>query len=85
MSLEIFGDINIDSQFLVAVEEDMIELINGRICCMINNSLTDAVYRVLDGIMHIASKDLRLHPTNHSQHLRRLITCLPFSLLLSHG
>ena len=24
-----FGDINIDSQFLVAIEEDIIELING--------------------------------------------------------
>ncbi len=43
-----FGDINIDSQFLIAVEEDMIELTNGCICCTINNSLTDAVYRVLE-------------------------------------
>jgi G3E family GTPase len=31
-----FGDINIDSQLLVAVEEDMIELTNGCICCTIN-------------------------------------------------
>lgn len=43
-----FGDINIDSQFLIAVEEDMIELTNGCICCTINNNLTDAVYRVLE-------------------------------------
>jgi G3E family GTPase len=43
-----FGDINIDSQFLIAVEEDMIELTNGCICCTINSSLTDAVYRVLE-------------------------------------
>ncbi|NET38543.1 MAG: GTP-binding protein [Cyanothece sp. SIO1E1] len=43
-----FGDINIDSQFLIAVEEDMIELTNGCICCTINNNLTDAVYRILE-------------------------------------
>ncbi|MBF1999575.1 MAG: GTP-binding protein [Synechococcales cyanobacterium M58_A2018_015] len=43
-----FGDINIDSQFLIAVEEDMIELTNGCICCTINDSLSDAVYRVLE-------------------------------------
>jgi G3E family GTPase len=43
-----FGDINIDSQFLIQVEEDMIELTNGCICCTINNNLTDAVYRVLE-------------------------------------
>ena len=43
-----FGDINIDSQFLIEVEEDMIELTNGCICCTINDNLTDAVYRVLE-------------------------------------
>jgi G3E family GTPase len=43
-----FGDINIDSQFLIAIEEDMIELTNGCICCTINDNLTDAVYRVLE-------------------------------------
>ncbi|MEB3336532.1 MAG: GTP-binding protein [Leptolyngbyaceae bacterium] len=43
-----FGDINIDSQFLIAVEEDMIELSNGCICCTINDNLADAVYRVLE-------------------------------------
>ena len=43
-----FGDINIDSQFLVTVEEGMIELTNGCICCTINDSLSDAVYRVLE-------------------------------------
>ncbi|MGK7889309.1 MAG: GTP-binding protein [Leptolyngbyaceae cyanobacterium] len=48
-----FGDINIDSQFLVAVEEDMIELTNGCICCTINNNLTDAVYRILERREHI--------------------------------
>ncbi|MEN9228599.1 MAG: GTP-binding protein [Gloeomargarita sp. HHBFW_bins_205] len=43
-----FGDINIDSQLLVAVEEGMIELSNGCICCTINDSLVDAVYNVLE-------------------------------------
>ena len=43
-----FGDINIDSQLLIAVEEDMIELTNGCICCTINDNLADAVYRVLE-------------------------------------
>jgi G3E family GTPase len=43
-----FGDINIDSQFLIAVEKDMIELTNGCICCTINDNLADAVYRVLE-------------------------------------
>lgn len=43
-----FGDINIDSQLLVAVEEDMVELSNGCICCTINDSLVDAVYSVLE-------------------------------------
>ena len=37
-----FGDINIDSQFLIEVEEDMIELTNGCVCCTINDNLTDA-------------------------------------------
>ena len=43
-----FGDINIDSQFLVTVEQDMVELTNGCICCTINDDLMQAVYRVLD-------------------------------------
>lgn len=43
-----FGDINIDSQLLVAVEEDMLELSNGCVCCTINDSLVDAVYNVLE-------------------------------------
>jgi G3E family GTPase len=42
-----FGDINIDSQLLVTVAEDMIELSNGCICCTINGSLLEAVYRVM--------------------------------------
>ena len=43
-----FGDINIDSQLLVSVEENMVELSNGCICCTINDSLVDAVYAVLE-------------------------------------
>ena len=43
-----FGDINIDSQLLVSVDEDMVELSNGCICCTINDGLVEAVYRVLE-------------------------------------
>ncbi len=43
-----FGDINIDSQFLITVSEDVVELTNGCICCTINNNLSDAVHRILD-------------------------------------
>ncbi|MEO1397007.1 MAG: GTP-binding protein [Cyanobacteria bacterium J06634_5] len=42
-----FGDINIDSQFIVQLEQDMIELTNGCICCSINDDLQEAVYRIL--------------------------------------
>ena len=43
-----FGDINIDSQLLVSMEEDMVELSNGCICCTINDGLVEAVYRILE-------------------------------------
>ncbi len=43
-----FGEINIDSQLLVSIDEDMIELSNGCICCTINSDLVEAVYRVLE-------------------------------------
>jgi G3E family GTPase len=43
-----FGDINIDSQLLISVDKDMVELSNGCICCTINDGLVDAVYRVLE-------------------------------------
>ena len=42
-----FGDINIDSQFIVQLDQDMIELTNGCICCSINDDLLNAVHRVL--------------------------------------
>ncbi|PSB05107.1 CobW family GTP-binding protein [Merismopedia glauca] len=43
-----FGDIDIDSQLLISIDEDMMELSNGCICCTINDSLVEAVYRVLE-------------------------------------
>ena len=42
-----FVDINIDSQLLVSIDEDMMLLSNGCICCTINASLIDAVNQVL--------------------------------------
>lgn len=42
-----FGDIDIDSQLLISIEEDMVQLNNGCICCSINDGLAEAVYRVL--------------------------------------
>ncbi|MBE9028930.1 GTP-binding protein [filamentous cyanobacterium LEGE 11480] len=42
-----FGDIDIDSQLLVSIDEDMVQLSNGCICCTINDSLVDAVYDVM--------------------------------------
>ncbi len=44
-----FGEINIDSQLLVSIDEDMMLLSNGCICCTINASLIDAVNKVLEG------------------------------------
>jgi G3E family GTPase len=43
-----FGDIDIDSQLLISIDEDMVQLSNGCICCTINDDLVDAVYRVLE-------------------------------------
>lgn len=43
-----FGDINIDSQLLVSLEEDMVQLSNGCICCTMNTGLVDAVYKILE-------------------------------------
>ncbi len=43
-----FGDINIDSQLLVSIDEGMVELSNGCICCTINEDLVAAVYKVLE-------------------------------------
>lgn len=43
-----FGDINIDSQLIVASNQDMVELSNGCICCTINEGLLEAVYSILE-------------------------------------
>ena len=43
-----FGDINIDSQMLMSVQGNIVELSNGCICCTINDSLVDSVYAVLE-------------------------------------
>jgi G3E family GTPase len=43
-----FGDINIDSQLLVSIDENMMELSNGCICCTINEDLVAAVYKVME-------------------------------------
>jgi G3E family GTPase len=41
------GDVAIDSELIVGVADDMVELSNGCICCSINNDLVDAIFRVL--------------------------------------
>lgn len=43
-----FGDIDIDSQLLVSVEADMVELSNGCICCTINDDFVEAIYNILE-------------------------------------
>lgn len=43
-----FGDIDIDTQLLMSIDEDMVQLSNGCICCTINDGLIDAVYKVLE-------------------------------------
>ncbi|GAB4336696.1 MAG: GTP-binding protein [Leptolyngbyaceae cyanobacterium] len=43
-----FGDIDIDSQLLVSVDENMVQLGNGCICCTINQSLVHTVYEMVD-------------------------------------
>jgi G3E family GTPase len=43
-----FGDINIDSQLLVTVEEGVIELTNGCICCTLNDGLLNAMHKILE-------------------------------------
>lgn len=43
-----FGDIDIDSQLLISVEENMVSLSNGCICCTINDDLMDTIFQVLE-------------------------------------
>ena len=43
-----FGDIDIDTQLLLSIEEDMVQLTNGCICCTLNGGLINAVIKVLE-------------------------------------
>ncbi|GFE68504.1 GTP-binding protein [Chroococcus sp. FPU101] len=43
-----FGNINIDAQLLMSIDENMVELSNGCICCTINDGLVEAIYRILE-------------------------------------
>lgn len=43
-----FGDIDIDSKLLVSVEENMLSLSNGCICCTINDDLLETVFQILE-------------------------------------
>lgn len=43
-----FGDINIDSQLLVSIDENMMQLSNGCICCTINDDLLQSVQTLID-------------------------------------
>src|ERR1700756_3926034 len=43
-----FGDIGIDSELIVAADDDMVELENGCICCSINSNFVDAIFRILN-------------------------------------
>lgn len=51
-----FGQVNIDAELVVGVEEDQISLANGCICCTIRGDLINAVHRLLkrkDSLDHI--------------------------------
>jgi len=41
------GEIGIDSELIIATNDEMVELSNGCICCSINNDLVEAVFTVL--------------------------------------
>jgi len=42
-----FGAINVDAELVIGVDEDMISLANGCVCCQIRDDLLEAVDRVL--------------------------------------
>ncbi len=71
-----FGNINIDSQLLVAYDNDMVELSNGCICCTINEGLVEAVERILAReekverlIIETTGAEHGEHHHHHSHHL----------------
>ncbi|MEB3883430.1 GTP-binding protein [Lyngbya sp. CCY1209] len=43
-----FGEINIDGQLLVSVEDDMVQLSSGCICCTLNDRLAETMVGVLE-------------------------------------
>ena len=42
-----FGSVNIDAELVVGVEDDMVSLANGCVCCQIRDDLVEAVDRVI--------------------------------------
>lgn len=43
-----FGEIGIDNDLVVIIDEDMVELSNGCICCLINDELMEVVEWVIE-------------------------------------
>ncbi len=43
-----FGAINIDADLVVGVEDDMISLANGCVCCQVRDDLVEAIDRLLE-------------------------------------
>ena len=73
-----FGDINIDTQLLMDVNENMLELSNGCICCTINEGLVDAVYQVLESDKKVDY--LIIETTGVADHLPIILTFLSTEL-----
>lgn len=85
-----FGSVNIDAELVVGVEDDMVSLANGCVCCQIRDDLIEAVDRVLtspappDYVVLEASgvaEPLAIYATfNESKHRDRLrldsVTCV---------
>lgn len=43
-----FGEINIDSDLIIGVEDSIFELSNGCICCSLNDDFQQVIYRLLE-------------------------------------
>ena len=48
-----FGAINIDADLVVGVEDDMISLTNGCVCCQIRDDLIESIQELLNGPQQI--------------------------------
>jgi len=48
-----FGEINIDSELVVGVNDGIFELTNGCICCSINTELVSTIYSIIEKFPHI--------------------------------